>query len=69
MGIMVISYTVKEVHDDVGYLSALGQARTAEVQRDARVGKAKKVSAMSGNRTRVTCLEGSYAHHYTNIAF
>ena len=24
--------------------------------------------AMSGNRTRVNCLEGSYAHHYTNIA-
>ena len=23
---------------------------------------------MSGNRTRVNCLEGSYAHHYTNIA-
>ena len=41
MGIMVISYTVKEVHDDVGYLSALGQSRTAEVLRDARVGEAK----------------------------
>ena len=25
--------------------------------------------AMSGNRTRVNCLEGSYAHHYTNIAW
>ena len=24
---------------------------------------------MSGNRTRVNCLEGSYAHHYTNIAW
>ena len=23
---------------------------------------------MSGNRTWVNCLEGSYAHHYTNIA-
>ena len=28
----------------------------------------KKSYAMSGNRTRVNCLEGSYAHHYTNIA-
>ena len=30
----------------------------------------KKVNqfAMSGNRTRVNCLEGSYANHYTNIA-
>ena len=25
-------------------------------------------SAMAGNRTRVNCLEGSYAHHYTTIA-
>ncbi len=29
---------------------------------------ANKSPAMSGNRTRVNCLEGSYAHHYTNIA-
>ena len=27
-----------------------------------------KYFAMSGNRTRVNCLEGSYANHYTNIA-
>ena len=41
MGIMVISYTIKEITDDVGYLKALGMARTAEVQRDARVGEAQ----------------------------
>ena len=29
----------------------------------------KEVIAMSGNRTRVNCLEGSYANHYTNIAW
>ena len=38
---MVISYTIKEITDDVGYLKALGQGRTAEVQRDARIGEAK----------------------------
>ena len=38
---MVISYTIKEITDDVGYLTALGQGRTAEVQRDARIGEAK----------------------------
>ena len=27
-----------------------------------------KQPAMAGNRTRVNCLEGSYAHHYTTIA-
>ena len=25
-------------------------------------------SALAGNRTRVNCLEGSYAHHYTTNA-
>ena len=30
--------------------------------------RSKLVIAMAGNRTRVNCLEGSYAHHYTTIA-
>ena len=25
--------------------------------------------ATAGNRTRVNCLEGSYAHHYTTVAY
>ena len=29
----------------------------------------KKINASAGNRTRVNCLEGSYAHHYTTDAF
>ena len=41
MGIMIISYTIKEVSDDVDYLKSLGMARTAEVQRDARIGEAQ----------------------------
>lgn len=28
----------------------------------------QKRTAMAGNRTRVNCLEGSYAYHYTTIA-
>ena len=28
----------------------------------------EKKSASAGNRTRVNCLEGSYAHHYTTDA-
>ena len=39
MGIMVISYTLKDIKDDVGYLASLGQARTAQVKRDALIGK------------------------------
>jgi len=41
MGILVISYTLKEVKDDVGYLASLGQARTAQVKRDALIGEAE----------------------------
>ena len=39
MGIMVISYTLKDIRDDVGYLASLGQARTAQVKRDALIGE------------------------------
>ena len=28
----------------------------------------KNIRALAGNRTRVNCLEGSYAHHYTTNA-
>jgi flotillin len=41
MGITVISYTLRDVRDDQGYLQALGMARTAEVKRDARIGEAE----------------------------
>ncbi|CAB3387292.1 Hypothetical predicted protein [Cloeon dipterum] len=41
MGITVVSYTLKDVSDDEGYLMALGMARTAEVKRDARIGEAE----------------------------
>ena len=40
MGITVVSYTLKDIRDDEGYLKALGMARTAEVKRDARIGEA-----------------------------
>ena len=30
--------------------------------------KKDKICALAGNRTRVNCLEGSYAHHYTTNA-
>merc|ERR1712215_86312 len=41
MGIAVISYTLKDVRDEVGYLASLGQARTAQVKRDALSGEAE----------------------------
>lgn len=41
MGITVVSYTLKDISDDMGYLLSLGMARTAEVKRDARIGEAE----------------------------
>ena len=32
----VISYTLREIKDDENYMESMGQARTAEVLRDAR---------------------------------
>lgn len=41
MGVTVVSYTIKDLRDEEGYLKALGMARTAEVKRDARIGEAE----------------------------
>jgi flotillin len=41
MGISVVSYTLKDIRDDEGYLRSLGMARTAQVKRDARIGEAE----------------------------
>lgn len=41
MGICVVSYTLKDIRDEEGYLRSLGMARTAQVKRDARIGEAE----------------------------
>ena len=41
MGLIIVSFTIKNIHDEEGYLDALGKARTAEVKRDATIGEAK----------------------------
>jgi flotillin len=40
MGLNIVSFTIKNIHDAQGYLDALGQARIAEVKRDAAIGQA-----------------------------
>jgi flotillin len=40
MGLSIVSFTIKNIHDSQGYLDALGQARIAEVKRDATIGQA-----------------------------
>lgn len=41
MGIEILSFTIKDVYDDVEYLSSLGKAQTAMVKRDADAGVAE----------------------------
>ncbi|XP_063628775.1 flotillin-2 isoform X4 [Cydia splendana] len=41
MGIEILSFTIKDVYDDVQYLQSLGKAQTAAVKRDADVGVAQ----------------------------
>jgi len=40
MGLEIISFTVKEIRDEKGYLEALGVTPTAAVKRDATIGEA-----------------------------
>lgn len=40
MGVEVLSFTIKDVYDDVEYLMSLGRSRTAAVKRDADTGVA-----------------------------
>ncbi|CAH0402798.1 unnamed protein product [Chilo suppressalis] len=41
MGIEILSFTIKDVYDDVQYLASLGKSQTAVVKRDADVGVAQ----------------------------
>jgi len=41
MGIMVMSYTIKDIQDEEGYLASLGQAQTAQVKKNATMGEAE----------------------------
>jgi flotillin len=40
MGLNVVSFTIRDLMDKVGYLYAMGKRRTAEVKRDAIIGQA-----------------------------
>jgi hypothetical protein len=36
--VQVISYTLRDIKDEESYMESMGQARTSEVLRDARIG-------------------------------
>ena len=41
MGLEIVSFTIKDVSDHVQYLDSLGKKQTANVVRDADIGKAE----------------------------
>ncbi len=41
MGLQIVSFTIRDVKDNEGYLDALGKTRTAEVKRDAAIGESQ----------------------------
>jgi flotillin len=41
MGLKIVSFTLKDIRDNHGYLEALGKPRTAEVKRDAIIAQAE----------------------------
>lgn len=41
MGLQIVSFTLRDIRDNEGYLDALGKPRTAQVKRDAIIGQAE----------------------------
>jgi flotillin len=41
MGLTVVSFTIREIHDSRGYLESLGKTRIAQVRRDAMIGESE----------------------------
>ena len=60
MGLTVVSFTIKEIKDNVGYLEALGRKRTADAKRDADIGVA--------HANKETMIAQSQAHRDAQIA-
>lgn len=66
MGIVILSFTIKDVHDDVDHLESLGKARTAEVKRDAAVGVA--LAARDAGVRQAECLNESEQERNTALS-
>ena len=59
MGIEILSFTIKDVYDNVTYLQSLGKAQTAAVKRDAEIGVAQvsiPPSSFSSNNKKISPL-------------
>ena len=51
MGLEIVSFSIRDIQDEQGYLEALGVRRTAEVKRDAAIGQAE-AERDAGNQGR-----------------
>jgi flotillin len=60
MGLTVVSFTIKEIKDNVGYLEALGRQKTAETKKEADIGVA--------NASRETAIAKAAAERDAHIA-
>lgn len=60
MGLTVVSFTIKEIKDSVGYLEALGRQQTAEAKRNADIGVA--------HATKETAIAQAQAQRDSQIA-
>merc|ERR1711936_1103162 len=69
MGIVVVSYTIKDVKDSEGYLDAMGMAQTAQVKKDAVVGEAeaKRDSTIAEAKANEQKMQAKLSN-YTEIA-
>ena len=69
LGMTILSYTLKDVTDDVGYLKALGASRISQVQRDARIGEAeaRRDAGMAEARAEMQTMEAKLSND-TGIA-
>lgn len=80
MGIEILSFTIRDVYDNVNYLSSLGKAQIASVKRDADIGVAQsnrdagireaecEKAAMDVKYTTDTNIENNYRRLQLNIA-
>jgi flotillin len=60
MGLTVVSFTIKEIKDQVGYLEALGRKKTAETKKEADIGVAlasRETRIAQANAERDTAIE------------
>jgi flotillin len=67
MGLSIVSFTIKEITDDQGYLDALGKPKIAEVKKDAIVGQAQ-ADKEATIKSSVAHQEGQQARYIAETA-